>query len=410
MFFILSLLHAHAWALDNCRAPGPYVVGASSVCNIATDCIWCERNQLSFDFLCCETGKYIGPHLTNPLFLYLAFDDEPWTVLLIVFFEVVETMLPVIFGQNDFAFGDPNDLETHAASLIGDVLIQGGSGLLLGWLLRLVFRVPPLVSTPDRARSYNLRGRRNLYISLYLFVLASFWFAGTTTGSDLHRTGLIVQTIIQLVFIWIVWPIALANDERDEQMIWRRTGNDSFSGWKKTLFFFVWGITVLLSHSSHFAPDKHQPLFSHNEWFQQWLLTGPWIAIWIIVALVVSWQRNDTHTGLTVVGIIFVAGGIIAWFWHAITLATASAMLWLGAILVFVGVVFWLVAAFGWWDTVPVVDETRIAARTANDDYVLARASLLITETALPIMQTSVVTGTLRNRKTSQLNGHKIVW
>jgi len=342
VFALAGVVHA---ALPNCRAPGAYTVGGVTQCDISTECDWCSRNHLSFDFLCCETGKWLGPHLTNPLLLYLMWNNVTWTVLLVLAFELFEVVSLAIAGSSVPLFADERDFETIAAAFIGDVAIQGGLGLFIGWLLRSLFRVPTLVSSVERAVAYDLRGRRALYIVLYVLVLTSYAVCGVTIGANAERIGLMLQLAFQLIFIWFVWPVALNNTESDRELIWRVDRSTVYGGPKKTLFFGLWGITVIAAYVPHFAASANQPVWSINEWYMQWSVTAVWALVLALVTLMVSVARTDWYTVGILTGSMLVASGFVCLFAYAITApGTTTLVIW-GAVLLVVGIIVWLVTA-----------------------------------------------------------------
>jgi len=334
--------------LENCRAPGEYAPGTQTQCDRNTDCEWCERNQFSFDFLCCETGEWIGPHLTNPLLFYMVWNSVPYTIILVLVFELLETLLLTFLGSFDLLFDDAGDYETMAASFIGDVFIQGGLGLLIGWTIRTIFLAPTLVSSKQRARAYDEHGRRRIYIVVYLLALLSYMLAGQQTSSG-TRWGLAANTAVQLVFIWIVYPFAFESD-RDKRMIWTQLDGTVYGGWMKFGFFFTWGATVLLSHALHFA--NNQPTFAINEFYQQWVVMIPWAVVLLIIAFGVSVARHDGYSVWTTLGIAAVIGGIVTWGVYQLVDNTRDALIWVGVGVGAVALLFFAIAAFVNWKNV----------------------------------------------------------
>jgi len=393
-------------SIVNCRAPADYLIGATSQCNVATDCNWCERNGLSMDFLCCETGMWLGPHFTNPLLFYLVWNSVPYTVILVLSYEILEVLLLVVFGGMSFVFTNDTDFETLAAALIGDVLIQAGSALIVGYCLRALFLVPTLVSSKERARAYDLRGRRVLYIVLYLALLSTYALVGTLTpDDDSVRGGLMLQTGIELVFIWLVFPVFLTADY-DREMIWRRQDGTYFEGTRKTVFFLLWGLIVLTSHALHFASLNNQPIFSFNEWYVQWTFTGPLTALLLIITFIVSWLRRDTYTAWITVGIVLFGGGLVIWFSHHILQETSDTMLWIGGVLVAIGAIIFMVVGSAvdptnaeidgtTRKTDSAVESTRLGSRTIHNDVY---KQLLNKESYADAMIVNVADSTLRRR------------
>lgn len=353
--------------LPNCRAPGgPFVPDLAVACDVAASCGWCMRNHLSFDFLCCESGTYIGPHMTNPLLLYLFWNNVPWTVLLVLAFELTETLLLTMLGSFELLFSSETDLETASASLIGDVLIQGGLGLFIGYLLRVVFLVPTLASSPQRADAFSPGcGRRAVYVVLlYGPMVASYALIGWTTASGL-RIGLILQTVVHVLFIWLVVPLATASKRPlDDDMIWRRLDGSVYDGWRKWLFFAVWGGIVLASHAVHFA--RHQPTFAANEWFQQWLVVGPVAAALLVAALAVSVRRRDWYTVFVLLAAACAYGWLASWTAYSLGGHQATSLVWLGLAFFVAAIALFLAAARPWLRDGMLRDGTAVPGDTTT--------------------------------------------
>lgn len=405
--------------LPNCRAPGPFVPDLSTPCDVDAVCGWCSRNQLSFDFLCCESGTYIGPHMTNPMLFYLFWNSVPWTVILMFAFELTEVLLLTMLGSFELLFSDQTDLETQSSSLIGDVLLQGGLGLLVGYLLRVIFVVPTLVSSAARANAFSPGcGRRVVYVVLlYGPVLLSYALIGWTTDAG-FRIGLVLHTVVHVAFIWIVIPLVIGSRQpTDDNMVWRQLDGTVFGGLRKTLFFAVWGFIVLLSHSVHFA--RNQPSFAANEWFQQWLVMWPTAALLLIGAIVVSARRRDYYTVLILFAVVGLIGWLALWSAYALGSDGSTAFIWLGVASLAVAIGLFLAATRPWHvmgivrdgtavpgDTntrLPAVALTRLTADTpvvtAKETERVAIAAA-VPENVRPIPASS----TLRNRARMQYN------
>lgn len=312
-------------------------------CDRAALCDWCTRDHFSYDFLCCETGAWIGPHLTNPLALYLFWNSLPWAALLVLAFEVAEAFALTTFQSIDVLFPAEQDFETMAGALIGDALLQGGLGIAIGYALRVIFITPTLVSSPERAEQNDGGfGRRAVYVVvIYGLFLLSYLLPGQATSSG-FRWGLLAQTLVSLALIFSV--ATFLNSDLDNELLWRRQDGTLWEGPRKTWFFVTWGTVVVLANVTHIFSG--QPLFSVNEWFQQWYLMVPVAVLLLIIAAFVSFARKDTYTGLSTIAVIFTGLWVAMWLAYAADGSDAKGYLWVGAGSAAFAAILYIVAAF----------------------------------------------------------------
>lgn len=336
-------------ALPNCRAPRDPVPGLVTPCTFAVDCQWCERNHASLDFLCCEANKWIGPHLTNPLLFYLMWNNVPWTVAVVLAYELMEIVVLTALGDFDVIFAEKSDAETLAGALIGDVLIQGGLGLLIGYALRVIFVVPTLVSSTERARGYNEHTRRFIYIAAYGAALLAYVLPGFVSDDpSVWRYGLAINTLLELGFVGFVFPVAMASDDVDERMIWRQLDGTQFEGARKAGFFALWGTTIVLAHVPHWPGTAHQPLFGvANEWYLQWLFVGPYAALLVLVAFAVAAVRRDGYTASMLAGSVFAASALIMLLVSGVV--ASNALVYTAVPLIFAAAGAFLIGALVTW-------------------------------------------------------------
>jgi len=322
---------------------GAEPVNLFDTCNTTALCDWCERDHFSYDFLCCETGAWIGPHLTNPLALYLFWNSLPWAALLVLAFELVEAFALTTFQRLDVLFPEEQDFETMAGSLIGDVLLQGGLGIAIGYALRVIFVVPTLVSSPDRVdgveKKSKAKWRRLGYVALYGLFLLTYLLPGQATSSG-FRWGLLLQMVISLLILALF--AVLVNDDLDKTLLWKRPDGSYWEGNRKLFFFFTWAFVIVAANVTHIPSG--QPLFSVNEWFQQWYIMVPIAAVLLIIAVAVSFSRKDTYTALSTIAVIFTGVWVGLWVAYAVDGTDAKGFLWVGVGFAVLAAILYIVA------------------------------------------------------------------
>ena len=363
-------------ALPSCRTssdePEP---GVASACNVSAVCAWCERNHLSFDFVCCEDGNWIGAHLTSPLLFYLVWNDVPATIIVVFATELVEIFVLTVFGSFATLFSDARDAETMAASALGDVLVQGGLGLALGYALRALTLAPTLVSSAARARAYNERTLRAQYIGVfvvaYALTLGFFLGASLAETNPADRYGVVAQTAVELVFAWLIYPVLVAT-RAGTRMIAQQADGSSWPSTRRAVFFGGWGLIVLATHVPHIVVSTAFV----NEWYAQWAVAVPLTLLAYVVLALVSYARADRFTCALAVAVVFGIGWLVAWFTYALTGRTSVALLVVGAVALAFAALAAVVAAYalesgervaiegaGARNTLPAVAVTRAAAR-----------------------------------------------
>lgn len=329
---------------ENCRPGDGSVPGVATICDLVVDCVYCERNHLTFDFLCCEGGQWVGMHLTMPLIVYLFLGDALYTLFFVMAFEVFECVLLTFIGGFVALFESPTDVETWAASAVGDVFIQGVLGVLFGSVLAHTWRAPPMLPGVQAARRTGHVGRRAVYATVFAVMLACSLF--NLLSDDISfRTGLLLVTLSQLFIIWAVLPFCFTRPS-DYDLLWARPDDGTvFRGPDKFFFFLGWGLVLVVAHAPHFAGS--QPTFATNEWFQQWLFVAPWFALYAIVGIIVAAWRGDAHAALTVSGCLAFAAAVASVVYDLIVFNTSvpeGALGYLGLVLFGVSVTLFIAA------------------------------------------------------------------
>lgn len=319
VFLITFSLMVRASAqLENCRAPGAYEPGTMTACDPSTECIsFCARTHLSLDFLCCEQDPWMALHFANPFFFMLAWDNMLWTIIFTFVSEVAEVFVLTIFQSFPVLFEDASDVETLASSYLADVVIQGGLGLVAGYVLHRLCDAPTLV--PYVAA-------RGWFIALSIAPLVTSVFLTTATTSSGARWGVMVQTALLLLVLWVVYPLVLP--------AWS-TKSHRFA------FFALAGVAVLAAN----VPVFVDAVWFINQWYQMWLFLVPVVALYVVIAGVVSCVRADYAEVAVDVGLFATLVWFWLWFAYAATGRTSVTLIVTGSIALVVAIIAFIVSA-----------------------------------------------------------------
>lgn len=281
--------------VSNLIAPAPSPApGLLAPCDPLADCLpYGNRFQYSLDFLCCEQySGWVAAHVTNPLGVSFFLDSFALGLAVAFWFEAFEITVLTLFTSFIIFETRELELETWAGSVLGDALIQGALGSLLGFLLRWAFDVTgPL-------RNWRLMSGwlRVKYIAFWVLYSASFILL-TFVGDNGVNYGLFAATGVQALLLLLVFPLG-TQSAADEAIVWQqrdyrykrvttRTGAvvevlDSVvtrrvPRARRWALFVAW----FLINATLAAQSTGLPLWFANTWYQVWLATG-----FIIVALV----------------------------------------------------------------------------------------------------------------------------
>jgi hypothetical protein len=339
----------------NCRAPEPYVPGARERCDVEASCSdYCARNHLSFDFLCCDAQLgWIAVHITNPIIFHLFFQDPLWTVALVAIDEVLEFGVSAIFRGSVVPFSGWQAAESATGALLGDVLINGGLGLLIAFYLTAIFESPaPLVSSGARARAYNATHKhdnaayyRAFLVLTWLLHQFLFLFIHLDDGSPAGTDGLLISTIAQAVLLFIVYPFMLfgSPNARDDALLWA----PGYPRWRRIAFFYAWGVVMLLIHVPLLVGGG---TWLANDWYISWAFGGGTALLLAIVAVGVESYAGRGRRILLHIGLALLALGLGGLLAYGIADSSdgdddigssAAALLVLGAVL-FIAAILWL--------------------------------------------------------------------
>lgn len=265
IIFILSVLVINSLFSRN---EFENVAGVFSRCDQESSCLFSTRDHYSWDFLCCEDFKgWVATHATNVLVFYI-FTGSFLTVVIPFVGEMLEYLIVLSF--RNFLFlgtGEETDNETVMGILIGDVVIQGGTGLLIGLQLWYFLRFPSLI--PNYFEVTKIKGHVWVFWKyLGLLVLHSGSFLATVYKVELKsdgtlplNVGFLSATAFQLMLLWFVYPL-YTNGHLDERYVWK-----GYSKKKRNVLFFVWGLITILIHVQNTGFIRYLP----NEWYQAWV-------------------------------------------------------------------------------------------------------------------------------------------
>lgn len=291
LYHLLLFTTAVVAYVTDCRGGRPSSLAPNLLerCNVTASCDYCDRNHLSFDFLCCEDNSgWVSAHSIMPLIFYVYFQNAEWTALLAMGFESFEQLSFNLTGISV----DKKDAETLFGSVVGDAFLQGGVGLWLGVLLTYCYDFPILVSTSVRANLLGRKGRRRRYILTWMLHASTILFLHFTDKTSSVLFGLYVNMGIQVLVFWILFPWVhrIYGTETDDFLVWCENPREShtYPKSKRIEFFYLTGLIILLIQLSNSGIKYLQ-----NDWYQVWLTESIIITVLTIAAVVVAKGRKD---------------------------------------------------------------------------------------------------------------------
>lgn len=275
--------------VTDCRGGRPPSLAPNLLerCNVTASCDYCDRNHLSFDFLCCEDNSgWVSAHFLTPFLFYVYFQNPEWTMLLAFGFEPFEQLA---FNLTSTTVNG-RDVETLFGSIVGDAVLQGGSGLWIGVLITYCFDFPILVSTEQRAHRAKNPGRRRRYIVTWMLHTAAILLLAFKHGNILY--GLYANMLLQLIIFWGVfpWVTSLYHTDSDDVLLWYEDLQfvNIYPKSKRIGFFYSVGAIILSIQFSNIGFH-----YLANDWFQVWLTEAIIITVLTIAAIVIARRRKD---------------------------------------------------------------------------------------------------------------------
>lgn len=265
--------------------------GLLSRCDKTTQCIYSERDQSSWDFLCCEDGSgWVAFHTLHPLFIYMYSGSFFFTGFVFFFWEAIEESMLNIFGQYIGFTTTEADNESKSGILLGDACLQGGYGLLIGLLIWFIFRQPPLL--PDYFDSPRKMFWK--YFLFCLFITLSFGSASITVDvgfgeNRLLNLGFLLGVAFQLTLVLFVFKW-FTSSKRDRKYHW---GN--YSTRKRNLFLKTWAVVIFLIAIQNTGYIQYLP----NDYYQSWAST--WVILLVLGTISLNkFFRKEKKKVLTV--------------------------------------------------------------------------------------------------------------
>jgi hypothetical protein len=303
-------------------------------CNKLDSCAYCNKIQMSFEWLCCEddTG-WVSAHILTPFLIYMFWQSPVWSAFIPFLFEPLENLW-VMFVNN--AASNQFALETFFGSAVGDALINGLTGLWLGTLITYIFDLPMLSSTQYRAHQLNAQKRRWRYVIVWGIHIACIFFIPLTNDGDTIRYGVYINCACQALFFWILYPWVLYTD-RENALVWSEVSTDRnspvYPKWKRYTFFYSAGAMLIGLELSNGGWQ-----YLANDWFQVWVTAWGCLTVLTILACIIAWNREDKYMfviwiaayliGISVAFVIIQQAYLInAWGWTALATAIAAALM-----------------------------------------------------------------------------------
>lgn len=284
----------------------------------ASACADARRKQHSADFLWCEGGMFLPSHFVNPMLACMLSGDPQLTLFGMLFSEAVEHAI-VTFYPDAFAFllrGENS--ETIAALFVGDVLLVGAAGSLAGYAILQAYALPPLASSPARAREVHHVGRQRVYVVAYaLLNLTTMWLPLWTVGAGEARVGVALYGALVVAFLWggLYWRFSRL--KVDDELLWtRRNGELVPRGERAGALALASGVVVAVV-APHVVGTPAQPLWGGNEWVQLASVAGPCLAGVVAVACARVAARGDVGVLLRLLAGVAYVGGTVLLVGHA---------------------------------------------------------------------------------------------
>lgn len=283
---LLLLVGCALAQLPDCRldaiSPGA-PINFTTRCNRTESCQICNRNDLSFDWLCCEDvfGWLVGTFYVGYL-LQMYGRSTAFTLGGLFFFELFEHIYTSYF-LNIFL-----EYESVMGSFIGDIM-QGAAGFALASFAVFIFRIPPLIPSYTHANKQNRTGDRILII--FLAALHVLSVASLVWINSNWNWGLIVNMGVQgLWFLWVLPFFAYAGPRGN--LVWLGDQYTTAGEFipaepvpieRRRAFFWITAAVFAGVGLTNIGWE-----FMANNWFQAWVVIGPLLLAAGLVSLFIT--------------------------------------------------------------------------------------------------------------------------
>jgi hypothetical protein len=190
------------------------IPGLSERCDRATSCSPAQRTNYDATFLCCEDATYWpASHILAPMWFTIVL-GSPWLGLLGVSAnDAIEALVITITGSYGIFPSDPANRETAAGSWVGDVVIQGTLGVLLGALIMSYSGYPgilPFVWREGAVQRWSTAtvtaGVTWKYFLVLVLTCAPFLVAGSSTSAGtLYGPYITLGLLALALFVFSPW-------------------------------------------------------------------------------------------------------------------------------------------------------------------------------------------------------------
>lgn len=240
--------------------------GMFTRCNATAVCFPYEsRPQYSLDFLCCEDVNWVVAHVMNPalLYIFLCYDRDPRVrrarlfigFLIPFWYEIIEYVVVLLFSRLPIGDSGESDFETVGGLLFGDALVQGSSGVLLGYLIcRLTGFVSPLSRWNEMLDGWH----RMKHLFLFALLECAFLFIKLGAVSS-NASSFLAFGYMSLAYLFIYRN--LTRGPEDVKLVWLGRAGLVARDRAFLLYFLVAAFLALQNCGLQYMA---------NDWYQVW--------------------------------------------------------------------------------------------------------------------------------------------
>lgn len=301
---LLGLAHSAVIPFPDCSLGGPGALAPINLterCNRTLSCQVCDRNDYSFDWLCCEDyGGRPAAYFATAFLMQMYFKNPVWTFSMLVFYELLEK----VYVQRWFT--GYLDYESVMGTLAGD-LLQGLGGMWFSALLSIIFGLPALIPSWKRANNKGQTGTRMVLIAVaMLHILSVVWLLWI---GETYNWGLIGHACTMVAVMWLLNPFVLYTGAVNE-LVWEdKRGNLLVEKERRQAFFFVAGGALVGVEFMNFGWH-----FMANDWFQSWVVIMPLLGLSAIISIGLLIRSHYYSVALQTAGFLLVMMAVMFYY------------------------------------------------------------------------------------------------
>jgi hypothetical protein len=240
------------------------IFGLTERCNRTEVCAPANRTNYDATFLCCEDETYWpASHILAPMWITVNFGNPWFSAFLVGAWEHIEAVTLTLTRTYGVFPSDPNKLETAAGAMVGDALVNGILGVLLGSLILSYTGYPGILPFLWREGAIQHWSTKTVtvgvmwkYFAVLVLTCAPFLFGGNATSAGVLfgpyiTLGVLVVALLLCSF-WIIRSTDVPG--YDMRLLFRRVA----------LIGFI--VTIIISFGAI------EINFLANNYFQVWLL------------------------------------------------------------------------------------------------------------------------------------------